>query len=242
VNVDSVGEARVLAPLGRELGWRMGLRISTRAEENFEFPGVRSQFGLLGAEVGEAARVLRRNGLEVGVVHFHLRTNVPEARYYGEAAEEALARATEAGVEAPVLDVGGGFPPERVASRKGAALDAGFSLASMREVLVRIRARHRHVREIWMENGRWLAAPTGVLAVRVLEVKEGRGRGMRTVICDGGRTLHAIGWRRGSGTRSCRWRRGGDRGWRPSFAGRRAWRSTIWGCTRCRGACGWGTC
>lgn len=192
VNFDSLGEIRALAPLARRLGWQVGLRVNTRTEENSEYPGVRAQFGLLGEEVRLAARLLRRAGLEVEVVHFHLRTNVPEARYYREAADEALALAAGAGLQPAVLDLGGGFPPQRVASRKGAPLDAGFSLASVREVVTGIRARHRFLREIWMENGRWLTAPVGALAVGVLDVKEGRREGLRTVICDGGRTLHAL--------------------------------------------------
>jgi len=44
--------------------------------------------------------------------------------------------------------------------------------------------------EIWVENGRWLSAGSGVLVVRILDQKERRG--MRHLICDGGRTLHAL--------------------------------------------------
>jgi diaminopimelate decarboxylase len=46
------------------------------------------------------------------------------------------------------------------------------------------------VTDLWLENGRALFAEGGVLVVRVLEVKERRG--LRQLIADGGRTLHAL--------------------------------------------------
>ena len=190
VNFDALGEVEALAGLAVERGWRVGLRLNTRSEENFEFPGVRTQFGLLGSEVSRAVDRLRRVGKEPEVLHFHLRTQVPEARLYREAAEEALGRAAEAGWTPTILDLGGGFPAERVRTRKGAPWNAGFSTERLRETLSTVRHRHPHLAAIWMENGRWLVSPSGVLVVEVLETKEGRG--VRTVICDGGRTLQAM--------------------------------------------------
>ena len=46
------------------------------------------------------------------------------------------------------------------------------------------------LRELWLENGRFLTARSGVLVVTVLDVKE-RG-GLRQLICDGGRTMNAL--------------------------------------------------
>ncbi len=190
VNFDSLEEVRRLSGQALAQRWRVGIRVSTRSEENFEYPGVRTQFGMMGDEVRRAVRGLRRAGLEPEVLHFHLRTQVPEARWYAEAMEEALGMAGEAGWEPAVLDVGGGFPSARVRTRRGAPWDAGFSLGSLRRVMERVRAGRPWLREYWMENGRWLVSPAGVLVVRVLEVKEGRG--VRTLICDGGRTLQAL--------------------------------------------------
>ncbi len=190
VNFDSLSEVHVLAPMAAKLRWSVGLRLNTSSEVSFEHPGVRTQFGLLATEMPRALTALRRAGVPAEVLHFHLRTNVQEARCYREAAVEALAVAESAGWRPRVLDLGGGFPPERVMTRKGAPLDAGISLASLREAVTSIRSRHRYVEEVWMENGRWLTASMGVLAVRVLDVKEGRG--LRTLVCDGGRTLQAM--------------------------------------------------
>lgn len=190
VNFDSLAEVRALAPMVAALEWSVGLRIQTRTETNFEYRGVFTQFGMQKDDLAAARRLLVRSGVAPTVLHFHLRTNIPEARQFREAAQEALACVGSLGWQPRILDLGGGMPPERVESRKGTALDAGFSLASFREVCLQIRAQHRFLEALWMENGRWLAAPTGVLAVRVLDVKADRG--VRTLICDGGRTLQAM--------------------------------------------------
>ncbi len=50
--------------------------------------------------------------------------------------------------------------------------------------------RFQGLRELWLENGRFLSARSGVLVVTVLDVKE-RG-GLRQLICDGGRTMNAL--------------------------------------------------
>lgn len=191
VNFDSVAEIRAMGSLAKRRGWKVGVRLGMTAETNFEYPTVRAPFGLVGGEVGQAARLLRRQGLGVEVVHFHLRTNVPEPRYYREAIMEAMGLAAAQGWRPGVLDIGGGFPPDRVRSRKGAPLNAGFGLEPMREIVRLALVRHG-LKEVWMENGRWLVAPAGVLAVRVLDVKEDVVRGARTLVCDGGRTLHAM--------------------------------------------------
>jgi diaminopimelate decarboxylase len=46
------------------------------------------------------------------------------------------------------------------------------------------------LREIWLENGRFVSSSSGVLVVNILDAKERRGQ--RQLICDGGRTLHAL--------------------------------------------------
>jgi diaminopimelate decarboxylase len=51
-------------------------------------------------------------------------------------------------------------------------------------------SRFGGVRELWLENGRFVSARAGVLVVRVLEVKERAN--LRQLICDGGRTMNAL--------------------------------------------------
>jgi diaminopimelate decarboxylase len=192
VNFDSLNEIRALAAIAKRRRWRIGVRFNTSSEVNPEYPGVRTPFGLVRSELGEAARLLGRAGLKVELAHFHLRTNVAVAAAYREAAEEVLGMGADLGWRPEILDLGGGLPAAGVRDRAGKRLESSFSWGEMRRGIGRILAGGAGVglREVWMENGRWLTAPTGVLAVRVLDNKEGRGR--RTLTCDGGRTLHAM--------------------------------------------------
>lgn len=190
VNFDSLNEIRALAPMAKHRRWRVGVRFNTAGEFNPEYPGVRTQFGLLPEELRAAARLLKRSGLKVEVAHFHLRTNVASARAYREAADEVLSHCESVGWQPTILDLGGGWPAESIRDRAGKWLDASFSWTELKREVNGLLEGRAAIREVWMENGRWLAAPAGVLAVRISDVKEGRGR--RTLICDGGRTLQAM--------------------------------------------------
>ena len=46
------------------------------------------------------------------------------------------------------------------------------------------------VKELWLENGRFVTARSGVLVIRVLDIKDRNE--CRYLICDGGRTNHAL--------------------------------------------------
>jgi diaminopimelate decarboxylase len=139
-------------------------------------------------------RSLRRHGVRPAILHFHLRTNVSSADIYGRALDATAEMAGALGFAPRVVNCGGGFPPPFVLDRNGRRLDRHFSLAAMSRVYERALRRFPEAREIWLENGRWLCARSGVLVVRVLDAKQRRG--LRHLICDGGRTLHALvaGW------------------------------------------------
>lgn len=190
VNFDSPAELAALLPLARRLGWETGLRLNTSLEAHPDFAGTRTPFGLLAAELPAAVRRLRRAGLEPRVLHFHLRTNVPSADWYARAAREALAAADASGWQPEVLDLGGGFPPAGIADLEGRPLDAAFRPSEVAALVRALRRERPHLREFWLESGRRLTAPAAALALRVLDVKDGRG--VRTAVCDGGRTLHAM--------------------------------------------------
>jgi diaminopimelate decarboxylase len=190
VNFDSLNEIRGLAPMAKKRRWQVGLRLNTRSETHAEYPGVRTQFGLAESELSQASRWLKAAGVKVAAIHFHLRTNVGSVVAYRDAMEEALSTCAELGWRPEVLDIGGGFPAQEVEDREGRRLDAAFSWDAMRQGVASVLGRGAGVEEVWMENGRWLAAPAGVLAVTILDAKENRG--VRTLICDGGRTLHAM--------------------------------------------------
>jgi diaminopimelate decarboxylase len=141
-------------------------------------------------EVVATARALKREGVRLETVHFHLRTNVASASIY----ERALAHMAEvcrsARLAPRYIDCGGGFPPDHVLTREDRAVAAEFNVAEMARVYERALKQFPSAKEIWLENGRWLSARSGVLVVKILDVKERKG--IRHLICDGGRTLNAL--------------------------------------------------
>ena len=179
-----------MLPLARRDRWRVGLRICTTEEFDPEAPQFPTQFGLTPTEAALAVRRLKRAGIEVETLHFHLRTNVASAECYARALGELATFSSANGLSPRHLDLGGGLPPRHALTRGGKRLDAEFSLQSLALTVRRAVKRFPTVEEVWLENGRFVSSGSGVLAVQVLDVKERRG--LRQLICDGGRTLHAL--------------------------------------------------
>lgn len=190
VNFDSLNELAELLPLARQDRWQVGLRLCTTAEFDPENPALPTQFGLTPTEAMLAVRRLRRAGLTVETLHFHLRTNVASPDCYALALAEVSDFAAAAKVSPRHLDLGGGLPPRYALSRAGKRLDAGISQESLARTVREALRCLPSVEQVWLENGRFVSAGSGVLVVRVLDTKERRG--LRQLICDGGRTLHAL--------------------------------------------------
>lgn len=190
VNFDSLNEARALAPLAKKLDWRCGVRFLTREEFDPEKPEFATQFGLTPDEAITVIQLLRRRKVRLETAHFHLRTNVASPHIYERAAKEVAATCREAGFAPRFVDFGGGFPPANVRTRGGQPVNAQFKLADMAGVYERTLKLFPSAEEIWLENGRWMSARSGVLVVSVLDIKQ-RGT-VRTLICDSGRTMNAL--------------------------------------------------
>lgn len=190
VNFDSASEAAALAPLARKLDWTTGLRLNTLQEFDPESPGYPTQFGMAEEEALLALRWLHGSGVRLETVHFHLRTNVASAEIYARALAEVAGICREGRFAPRFVDCGGGFPPPHVLSLDGRRVDAAFDLGEMARVCERALQLFPGAAEIWLENGRWLTARSGVLVVKILDVKERRG--IRHFICDGGRTTNAL--------------------------------------------------
>ena len=190
VNFDSLRELDALLPLAQRLGWRVGIRCLTRAEFDPENPKRPTQFGLEPDEVVAALRRLQRAKVRLEMIHFHLRTNVESPTVYERALTEVAALCRAARFAPKILDCGGGWPPPHTRARDGRAFAADFDLAELAVMYRRILSRFPGLRELWLENGRWLTARSGVLVMRVLDVKQRRG--LRQLICDGGRTNQAL--------------------------------------------------
>ncbi len=190
VNFDSVAEARVLAPLAKKLEWRVGVRLHTSQEFDPEAPEFPTQFGFTAVEAVPAIKQMMRAKVRLEIVHLHLRTNVASAKSYERALGEAAAICRAARFAPKVFDCGGGFPPRHVTTRDGKPVASSFDLREMAGVYERALRQFPGARELWLENGRWLTARSGVLVVRILDAKTRPY--MRHLICDGGRTTNAL--------------------------------------------------
>ena len=193
VNFDSPAELAALLPLALRWHWRVGLRLLTQAEFDPERPEFPTQFGFEPAEAAAALRRLRVAGITPEVLHFHLRTNLPDPTSHRHALTEVASFCRTVGWWPRCLDLGGGLPPLHTFGRSGRSLSAGQNPATYEPFARMVRESLRDfpgIEEVWLENGRALLASSGILAVRILDVK--CRRGLRQLICDGGRTQHAL--------------------------------------------------
>ncbi len=190
VNFDSLAELAKLLPLAKKLNWRCGVRILTTEEFDPENPQLPTQFGFTPDEAMIAIKKMQRAKIRLETIHFHLRTNVSSVAIYERAIAE-VAEVCRAGKFAPLyLDIGGGMPVRHVLSRGNKVYDGEFGLRSFAKMLRRSAKLFPGLRELWLENGRWMTTGSGALVVKILDVKERRG--LRQIICDGGRTMNAL--------------------------------------------------
>jgi diaminopimelate decarboxylase len=183
VHFDSVREVEQLLAPAIAQRWRVGVRCHVPDERDARAPEFGGQFGMSGDEAIDALTTLRERGADLQSVHFHLgqRRQHPDA--YRRAVAFVAAVCAAANVRPAVLDCGGGLPaPDDPECDR--ALD-GLATA-VREAPELIPS----LQEIWLENGRFITTQSAALAMRVLDVKE-RDE-CRYVICDGGRTNHAL--------------------------------------------------
>ena len=190
VNFDSPAELTALLPLAKKLNWRCGVRLNTAEEfdpENLAFP---TQFGFTPEEAVAALKKLQRARARVETVSFHLRTNISSAQIHLRTIAEVARICGAAEFVPSFLDLGGGLPVRHVLTRGGRVFDGEFSLRAFADILRQSVGLFPGLRELWLENGRFISAGSGVLVVQILDVKERRG--LRQLVCDGGRTLHAL--------------------------------------------------
>ncbi|MEY4917067.1 MAG: hypothetical protein RL616_980 [Verrucomicrobiota bacterium] len=190
INFDSPAELAALLPLAKKSNWRCGVRILTSEEFDPEQPQYPTQFGFTPDEAITALKKLLRAKARIETIHFHLRTNIPSAQIYERAIAE-VAEVCHAAKFSPLhLDIGGGVPVRQVLTRGGKVYGGEFGLWAFAEKLRQLAKLFPGLREIWLENGRFVSAGSGVLVVKILDVKERRG--LRQLICDGGRTMNAL--------------------------------------------------
>jgi len=188
VHFDSPEEVQHLASMASNHGWRVGIRFQVEGQFDPDEPRFTTQFGMSHPEARAAIEKLRDFGCEPESVHFHLRSNVKEPAEYARAIEDLSRGCEYAGLEPRFLDCGGGLPCPGEDLQRDAF--GPFDLGLFADVLLTGAKNLKTVEEIWLENGRFLTSRAGVLIVRVIDVKE-RAEG-RYLVCDGGRTNHAL--------------------------------------------------
>jgi len=190
VNFDSPAELTALLPRAKKLNWSCGIRLLTGEEFDPENPPFPTQFGFAPAEAVAALKKLLRAKARLETVHFHLRSNVSTAQGYERALAEVAEICRTVKFSPLHLDIGGGVPVRHVLTRGGKIFNGEFGLRAFAERLRQSVKLFPGLREIWLENGRFVSAGSGVQVVKILDVKERRG--VRQLICDGGRTMNAL--------------------------------------------------
>jgi diaminopimelate decarboxylase len=186
VHFDSLAEIGPLKPLARARHWRVGLRCQVTSADRRSL----DHFGMTLEETVSAAAQLREAGVSVSGVHVHIRMNVSAVAEFEAALSHARKICDAAAIEPEYVDIGGGLPVhgERPVDGSVAACDS-FDLQGWSRWLATLKASFPMAREIWLENGRFVTARAGALAMTVIDRKERDD--VVYAICDAGRTNHA---------------------------------------------------
>lgn len=189
VNFDSISEIESLASYAKSNKWRIGIRFHPIIQKDPENPNFPDQFGIPADSFGYAYNLLLKKHLVPDTVHIHLRSNIPNVGHYKRALDELELLLRQTNIELKCVDLGGGLPAEGV-KQLDPAWESTFSLADLSEVLHLCHEKFRSLREVILENGRFIVAGCGVLVLTVNDIKEIDG--LKYLICDGGRTNHAL--------------------------------------------------
>lgn len=189
VNFDSIREIQSLYSYAKNNEWRIGIRFHPNIQKDPENPNFPDQFGISADDFGHAYDLLLKKQIVPDTVHIHLRSNIPNLRYYETALGELELLMGQTNFELKCLDLGGGLPDEDI-KQLDPAWNSSFSLSDLRELIRQCYEKFRAIREIILENGRFLLAGCGVLVLTVNDIKEIGGH--KYLICDGGRTNHAL--------------------------------------------------
>jgi diaminopimelate decarboxylase len=189
VNFDSMREIQSLASYAKSNKWRIGIRFHPSIQKDPENPNFPDQFGISADDFGHAYDLLLEKQIVPDTVHIHLRSNIPNLGYYRTAFDELELLIGQTNLKLKCLDLGGGLPAEGV-KQLDPAWNSTFSLSDLSELLRLCHEKFRSVQEVIFEIGRFMLAGCGVLVLTVNDIKEIGG--LKYLICDGGRTNHAL--------------------------------------------------
>lgn len=189
VNFDSLTEVQNLAKLAARLKWNIGIRCKLNVERDPDEKSFGTQFGMVTLEILEAAKILKKHGVPIVLFHFHLGTNIRNVALYKRAIKEILKICEETNIWPRILDLGGGLA---CLEETGEANNREIReiLKDYAKVINYVPHAIPSCREVWLENGRFITSLSTALVVKVLDIKERKDS--RYLICNGGRTNHAL--------------------------------------------------
>jgi len=181
VHFDSLGELDALLGHAVEYRWRVGIRCHAPDECDARDASYGGQFGMTSDEAVRALGILTDAGADVRGLHFHVGQRPKHSEAYTRGVLHLTDISARAGFAPRYVDLGGGLP------------SPGAAAAPLRDLRAAIDTAHRTftgLQEIWLEHGRFISEESTALAVRVVDAKVRDDS--RYLICDGGRTNHAL--------------------------------------------------
>ncbi len=148
---------------GREIFVRIDTGVGAGHHHHVRTAGAHAKFGVPIGDLDRLAREAKRQGARLVGLHSHVGSGIFDVATWEHTARQ-LADLAQRLESVRVIDIGGGLGvPERADQRQ-------LDLGKLDTLLAAVRAEHPGL-EIWMEPGRYLAAPAGALLARVTQLK-----------------------------------------------------------------------
>ena len=190
VAFDSLHETQELASASVALDWTVGLRLFLSTQRDPDDERYPAQFGMTAEQFRLAFEILTKCGKRPTFVHFHLRANVALDTLKSAASEAAeIINSLDDPSCIRVVNFGGGLPEPNVWIN-GREPASEISFSDYGKTVAFCRALFPKADEVWLENGRSLVGPAGALVLTVGDIKQIED--YNVLICDGGRTNHAL--------------------------------------------------
>jgi diaminopimelate decarboxylase len=186
IHFDSLAEVERLAAHAAALSWHVGLRFNLpqTLEHDPDDPRFGTQFGMDVAEARRALSFLHSAGVSVLGIQCHIGTEIKSSELYELSVRWIVDQCSVLDFKPRYIDLGGGLPLAIHCTSDRFDLNAYKRSLSLAIELA------PSIGEIWLENGRYISGTASVLVVSVVDQKK---RGNATyLICDGGRTNHAL--------------------------------------------------
>jgi bifunctional diaminopimelate decarboxylase / aspartate kinase len=147
----------------REIFVRIDTGVGAGHHHHVRTAGAHAKFGVPVADLERLADEARKVGARVVGLQAHVGSGIFDVTTWQRTARQ-LAGIAQRFDTVQAVDVGGGLGvPER-------SDQPGLDLAKLDTLLAAVRAEHPRL-EFWLEPGRYLAAPAGVLLARVTQLK-----------------------------------------------------------------------